>query len=141
MASNRISVNVGTGFLPHFSPVFLDRYGPAFVHAASDHFTLRLAEVMDRAGELVNASDIARFSDDESVALLRAFMSCLGEQKIKVLSEACGTAPVGTIARVAAECLGEGVFDSWLDAFRSHDGDRCEAILKGANAVAASRKG
>ena len=131
-ASNRIKVNVGEGFLPHFSPVFLDRYGPAFVHAASDHFTLRLAEVMDRAGDLVNASDIARFSDDESVALLRGLMDSLGENKKEGLSEACGTAPVGTIARVATECLGDGVFEAWLDAFRSRDGDRCGAILKAA---------
>jgi hypothetical protein len=85
---------------------------------------------MDRAGDLVNASDIARFSDDESVALLRALLDSLGEQKKQVLSEARGTAPVGTIARVAAACLGDGVFDAWLDAFRSRDCDRCAAILK-----------
>ncbi len=132
MASNRISVNVGEGFLPHFSPMFLDRYGPAFVHATSDHFTLRLAEVMDRAGDLVNATDIARFSDDESVALLRALMNCLGDRKKELLSEACGTAPAGTIARVATECLGDGAFDAWLHAFRSRDGVRCAAILAAA---------
>ena len=131
-ASNRISVNVGEGFLPHFSPVFLDRYGPAFVHAASDHFTLRLAEVMNRAGELVNPSDIARFSDDESVALLRGLMDSLGGSKKQVLSEACGTAPSGTIARVVTDCLGDGVFDAWLTAFRSRDSDQCGAILEAA---------
>ena len=133
MASNRISVNVGEGFLPRFSPVFLDRYGPAFANAASDHFTLRLAEIMDRAGDLVNASEIALFSDDKSVAMLRAFVNCLGEHKKQVLSEACGTAPVGTISRLANECLGDGMFDAWLDAFRSQDDDRCGAILRAAS--------
>ncbi|MEL6447207.1 MAG: hypothetical protein AAFQ62_04590 [Pseudomonadota bacterium] len=131
-ASNRISVNVEDGFLPHFSPVFLDQYGPVFVHAVSDHFTLKLAEIMNRAGDLVGASDVARFSDDESVELLRDLMGLLGERKKQVLSEACGSAPVGTISEVVTDRLGEGVFEAWLESFRSRSPSRCRAILETA---------
>ena len=82
------------------------------VNAASDHFTLRLAEVMGRAGDLRNPSDIARFSGDESVELLRALLDSLGDRKKELLSEACRTAPVGEFARVATERFGSDAFEA-----------------------------
>ena len=89
---------------------------------------------MDRSGDLVNPSDIARFSDDEAVSLLRELLRKLGEHHKVVLSEACGSAPGGSIPQVVTERLGEGVFSAWLEAFRSRDGNRCAAILEAASA-------
>jgi hypothetical protein len=70
MASSRLKANVGDGFLPHFTPGYLDRYGPTseFVRAVSDHFTLNLAAIMERSGDLVNPDDVARFADDKALA-------------------------------------------------------------------------
>lgn len=133
MASSRLNVNVGDGFLPHFSPAFLDRYGPSFVHAASDHLTLRLAEIMDRAGELVNATDIALFSDDESVKQLRELLGMLEDGTKKLLSESCGSAPIGSFGKAVSERFGEGVFDRWLHAFRSGDFASCESLIGTSN--------
>ena len=88
---------------------------------------------MGRAGDLRNPSDIARFSGDESVELLRALLDSLGDRKKELLSEACRTAPVGEFARVATERFGSDAFEAWLRAFRKRDGNGCSAILESAD--------
>jgi hypothetical protein len=140
MASSRLKVNVGDGFLPHFTPGYLDRYGPSseFVRAVSDHLTLNLAAIMDRAGDLVDPHNVARFSDDKTVEVLRELIATVERMKRTLFQEAFGTAPLGATASVVDEVLGEGTFTVWLAAFQAREHQRCREISqsKGAHAVA-----
>ena len=132
MASSRLSVNVRDGFLPHFTPGYLDRYGPTseLVRAVSDHLTLNLAATMDRAGTLVSPLDVARFTDDKAVEVVREMLKVEERLKRTVFQEAFGTAPLGSMASSVDSVLGEGAFSSWLVAFQAREHHRCAEIIQ-----------
>jgi hypothetical protein len=132
MASSRLSVNVRDGFLPHFTPGYLDRYGPTseFVRAVSDHLTLNLAATMDRAGTLVNPLDVARFTDDKAVEVVRGLLRVDERLKRTIFQEAFGTVLLGAVASSVDSALGEGAFGGWLVAFQAREHDRCAEIIQ-----------
>jgi hypothetical protein len=140
MSSQQLSANVRDGFMPHFTSGYLDRYGPTseFVRAVADHLTLNLASIIERSGRFVDPGDVARLSDDEAVAVLRALMKNVDSLKREIFREALGSAPLNTGAVVVDAALGQGSFANWLKAFQARDFELCSQISRsgGANVVA-----
>jgi hypothetical protein len=132
MASGRFSVNVRDGFLPHFTPGYLDRYGPnsEFVRAVSDHLTLKLAIIMDRAGAIADLHDVVRISDDKAVRVLRDLIEKVDTASDPLFREALGTAPLGSFALEVDTMLGRGIFDAWLLAFQAREHMQCGEIIR-----------
>lgn len=126
-----MDVNVGDGFLPHFATAFVDRYGrhSEFVRAVSDLFTLALAQLLERAGRLDDPADVALFSDERTVAALRELIRVVETMRQPLFQEALGTSPIGTMASVVEESLGEGVFTAWLQSFEARDFEACRRHL------------
>ena len=124
-----VSVNVSTGFLPVFSASFLSDFGDEseLARATSDLFTNRLAEIMDRAGDLRDPSSVAIFSDEDAVNSLAALIKHAQCSKA-LYQEAMGSAMSGTFRTAVDSFCGQGKFDSWLEHFEARQFDRCEQV-------------
>ena len=134
MSEQRVTMNVAEGFLPHFAPAYLSHYGATseFVRAVSDLFTLAVAKMLEQAGQLPNPSDVAQFSDDQALQVLRELVRAVETVREPLLQEAHGVAPLGAAAAAVDASLGEGIFRGWLAAFQARDHRRCAEVLTGA---------
>lgn len=127
-----MNVNIGDGFLPHFAREFRAHYGPEsqFVRALSDLFTLALAQVQERAGQLRDPSDVALYSDELALGCLRTLVAKIGEAKRVLLQEALGETQIGGAASAIDNALGPGTFDSWLRLFEARKFEECERLFQ-----------
>ena len=116
MGSRNLKVNVRDGFLPHFTPGYLDRYGPTseLVYAVADHYTLNLASIMKRSGERIEPCDIARHADDTAIAALRELIQGVEAAKKSFFQEAHGAAPLGSKAKAEAKDAAGKRWQMWL---------------------------
>jgi hypothetical protein len=89
---------------------------------------------MDRAGDLENPYDVARFSDDKAVSTLRPLIQTVEGLKLTLLQEAHGVAPIGSAASAVDAVLGEGTFAVWLTAFQGREHQRCAEIIQSRGA-------
>jgi len=132
MASKRLRIDPSEGFLPHFAPGFLDRYGPTseFVRAVADHFTLRFVGIVESSGEYVDPKRVARHTDDVAVATLRDLLELTDKSWLDFYREALGTLPLGSAATNVDAAIGDAVFSTWLDAFQNREHQNCEEIIR-----------
>jgi hypothetical protein len=128
----KVNVNVGDGFLPHFSPEFMAHYGQEsqFVRALSDLFTLALAQLLERTGQLRDPSDVALYSDEPALESLRVLVARVGDVKQLLLQEAFGEARVGAVASAADISLGPGAFHAWVQLFEARKFEECRHLLQ-----------
>jgi hypothetical protein len=132
MASTRLNITPGEGFLPHFTVGFLDRYGPTseFVRAVADHFTLRFVGIVESSGEYVDPTTIARHSDEVSIAALRELLDLTDKSWLTFYREALGTLPLGASSANVDAALGVEAFSNWLVAFQAREHKRCSEIIR-----------
>jgi len=127
-----ISVNVEEGFFIHWCEEFLSEYGnrSKFPKAVSDLYTLKLAKIMDRNGDLAEETTLALFSNEKAVGSLKLLIKeCDAVGKL-LYKEAFGTEKVGVVREVFDEKFGTGTFDRWLIFFEDKNYQSCKKIFE-----------
>jgi len=118
-----ISVNIETGFYPHFTKEFLEFYGQksVFVLATADVLTKSFTDVLINAGRVDRDTKSFRLGKINPSRELTSLVSkhveadSTSDGILYLSRESTGVAPIGTFSSEIDRVFGEGVFKSWVD--------------------------